>query len=477
MPTIARENHDNLNATVTLSIPATDYQPEFQAQLNKYRQNAHMKGFRKGKTPLSVIRKMYGKQALVELINQKVGAELDQYIKSENLDLLGHPIPAEDQAEFQFDTKQLEDFVFKFDLGLAPEFEVTGLEDTAFNRYNPQVPDAMVDSDLTDAQKRLGVQGPVEDEIQAEDIVKVQADELADGRIKENGWANEFSISVPEMTEEGKALFLGKKKGDLVQFDIFKLSDKDEAFVKKYFLDVNEDAEDNPEIGNTFQALITEVTRATPAELDQAFFDKYFGEGKVTSEAEARETMKNNIKMYYDRQADAFLFKDIKETLEEKNKLQLPEEFLKRWMVASGNLPKGKTADEEIGNLVEGLSWTLIRGKLAKKFEVKVEEAEIKQRLRMQMISYFGGQDFGSLLDDYVEKMMADEQQYHGAYTQVLSDKLFNAMKDVITINENDISTEDLEKLVAEENAKNQPAPEPTSEVEEGVAEAEVIEE
>jgi len=485
MPTIVREDHDNMNATITLSIPVSDYQPTFKAKLNEYKKTAHMKGFRKGKTPFSVIRKMYGKGTLVDLINKMVGEELDKYIKAEELDLLGHPIPAEDQISYEFDTKDLEDFNFKFDIGIAPAFEVTGLDGTTFDYHDATIPDSMVEEDLANAQKQLGTQGPVEDEVQAEDVIKIQADELADGGIKENGFANEFSVSYNLMTEAGKAAFAGKKKGDLVQFDIFNLEEgKDEDFVRKYFLDINEDAEDHPEIGKMFQGLITEVTRVVPSELNQEFFDKYIGEGKVSSQEELMEELKGRTKMYYDRQADSFLFRDIKEYLEAENKLAFPEAFLKRWMLASGNLPKDKTADEEIGNLTEGLTWTLIRGKLAKRFEITVNEAEIKQRLRMQLVQMFGGQDFGAMLDDYVNKMYEEEQQYHNAYTQVLSDKLFNSMKEVVTLNKTAITTEALEKLIEEERVKHQPpAPEPVAEeviedtAEEGIEEAEIVEE
>ncbi len=482
MPTIVRENHDNQNATLTLSIPVADYQPEFKAQLNKFKNQAHMKGFRKGKTPMSVIRKMYGKGTLVDLINKTVGEELDKYIKAENLDLLGHPIPTEGQPQYEFDVKNLEDFEFKFDIGLAPDFEVKGLDGTEFKYYNTQIPDSMVEGDLENARKQLGEQGSVDDEIQEEDVIKIQADELDGDTIKERGFANEFSVAYNLMTEEAKEIFKGKKKGDLVEFDIFNLEEgKDEAFVRRYFLDINEDSDENPEVGNRFRAVISDVTRVQPAELNQEFFDKYMGEGKVSSKEELMDTLKERTKMYYDRQADSFLFMDIKEHLEKENSLTFPEEFLKRWMVASGNLSEDKTADEEISNLTDGLTWTLIRGKLAKRFDITVNEAEIKQRLRMQLIQMFGGQDFGAMLDDYVDKMYGEEQQYHNAYTQVLSDKLFNSMKEVVKLKNDDVTTEELEKLIAEENAKHQPpAPAPVAEAvesEEGIEEAEIVEE
>jgi len=484
MPNIVRETHDDLNVTLTLTISPEDYSQEFKSQLNKYRKTAHMKGFRKGKTPVSMIKKLYGKSLLVDIINKTVGEEVDKYIKEENLEILGQPLPAENQETYEFNVRDLETFEFKFDLGLAPEFEIKGLDGETFDKYSANIPDSMIDGDLEDARKKMGEQKAVEDVIQDEDIIRLQADEMEEDRIKEGGWANEFSVSFPELTDESKEIFRDKKTGDLVQFDIFNLAkDKDENFVRKYFLDVNEESDEKPEIGNTFQALIKEVTRLEPAVLDQVFFDKYFGPGQVEDEAGAREKMKENIQKFYDNQADAFMFRDIQKNLEEQNSLELPEAFLKRWMVASGNLPEGKTADEELENLVKGLSWSLIRGKLAKRFEVKVEEAEIKDRLRNQVLSYFGGYDMGNLINDYVEKMMGDEQQYHNAYTQVLSNKLFQAMKEVVTIKENPVDAEAFDKIIEEENKKMQP---PQAEIEteeadqkeaeDGVEEAEVVE-
>lgn len=484
MPTIVRENHDNQNATITISIPVSEYQPKFKAELNKLKGKAHLKGFRKGKTPLAVIRKMYGRGVLVDMVNKTLGEELDKYIKEENLSLLGNPIPSEEQVSYEFDTKDLEDFEFKFDIGLAPEFEVQGLDGTEYNYYNAQIPNSMVEGDLENARKQLGTQGSVDDEIQAEDVIKIQADELEGDSIKERGFANEFSVAYNNMTEEAKETFKGKKRGDLVEFDIFNLEEgRSEEFVRKYFLDVNEDAEEQPVIGNRFRAVISDVTRVTPSEMNQAFFDKYVGEGKVSSEEELMEILKERTKMYYDRQADSLLFMDIKENLEKENPLTFPEEFMKRWMVASGNLPKDTTADAAIDNLTEGMVWSMIVNKLTKRFEIKVSEGEVKQALRQQLIQMFGGQDFGAMLDEYVDKMYGEEQQRNNAYNQVLSDKLFYAMKEVVILKNKDVTTEELENIIKEENAKNQPpVPESVEELaepveEDGIEEAEVVEE
>ena len=128
MPKVVREEIDNLNATVTITLEKSDYQPKFKSELNKYRQKAHMKGFRRGKTPLSVVKKMYGKAVLAEVINEQLQKELFEHLNEDKLDILGQPLPSEDQEQIEFDLKDMSDYVFKFDLGIAPEFEVEGLD-------------------------------------------------------------------------------------------------------------------------------------------------------------------------------------------------------------------------------------------------------------------------------------------------------------------------------------------------------------
>ncbi len=457
MPTIVREDHDDLNVTLTLNLSKEDYAPTFNEKLKEYRKNANLKGFRKGQVPVSVVRKMFGKNALVDIINDIIGKEIADYLEKADFNILGQPLPV-DQKELSLSTKELEDYSFKFDLGLVPEFEVKGLDNNAFNWYDASIPDSMIEDDLKDALKRLGKQGPTEEEIQEGDVIKLSAVELSGPLPKEGGLTAEFSVSFDELTEDVVEDIFTKKTGDKLRFDITKLAkDKDKAFIEKYFLGLNEDAAEPVVYGNDFEATIVEVTRLTPATLNQEFFDGYFGPGNVTTEEEAKEKLKTNIKRYYDNQADGILFGLIVEQLKKDNQLTLPEAFLERWVEHTRELPEGKTAADAVAEMKDGLQWSIIRDKLAQKYDIKVEEVEIKQAIRGQILSYFGGQDYGGMVDNMVEKMSQDEQQVNNAYNQVLAEKLFRELKEAVTINAVPTTTDELEEIIKAEREKNEP--------------------
>jgi len=459
MPTIVREDHDDLNVTLTLNIPKEDYEPTFKSKLKEYSKSASLKGFRKGQVPLPIIRKMFGKNALVEIINKMVEDELAGFLKAADFDILGEPLAVE-QETISLNTKDLKDYTFKFDLGLMPAFEVKGLDNNAFNKHDVTIPDKMVEDDLADALKRLGKQQTVEEAIEAEDVLKIEAVELSGPLPKEGGLTPSFSLTVKDLTEATKALVIGKKNGDTFRYDVTQLEEgKDKIFIERYFLGLNPDAAEPIAYNNQFEATIKEVTRVVPATLDQAFFDKYFGLGNVTTEAAAKKKMKENTKRYYDNQADGLLFGEIVAQLKEANQVPLPTDFLERWIKQKGKLAKGKTAAKEVAGMQEGLRWSMIQKKLAKQYDIEVGEEEIRGFLRAQIVQYFGGQDYGDLMNDMVDKATKNEQQVNNAYNQILANKLFTALKKVITINEIAISTDDFEEVLKVERAKKEPAP------------------
>lgn len=262
------------------------------------------------------------------------------------------------------------------------------------------------------------------------------------------------------MTAATKELLIGKKVGDTFRYDVTQLEEgKDKAFIERYFLGLNPDAEETPTYNNQFEGTIKEVTRLVLADLDQDFFDKYFGPGNVTTEEEAKGKMKENIKRYYDNQADGLLFGEIVAQLKEANQIPLPTDFLARWIEETGKLPEGRTAVQEVEGMQEGLRWSMIQNKLAKQYDIKVEQEEVRGFLRAQIVQYFGGQDYGDMMNDMVDRMSKDEQQVNNAYNQILANKLFEELKKVITTNEIAISTDDFEEVLKAERAKNEPTP------------------
>ncbi|MEL6926044.1 MAG: trigger factor family protein, partial [Bacteroidota bacterium] len=273
MSKVVREDIDQLNATLTVTLSPSDYEPKFKSELKKYQQKAHMKGFRKGKTPMGMIKKMYGRGLLAEVVNEMLQKEIYEYINNEKLDLLGQPIPSDEQANVDFDVRDLSDFEFRFDLGLAPEFEVKGADSaTTVDRYQVEVIDEPIETELEGARKQIGKRSLPEDDIQENDLLKFNVEELEGDQVKENGWAATFSILLDRIANEDlRKELLGKKLGDKVRFNIFELeSDVDEAYVKKYLLDMKEDEE--VEVNPMFEGEIVEVSRNEPADMDQEFF-------------------------------------------------------------------------------------------------------------------------------------------------------------------------------------------------------------
>lgn len=468
MAKVVKEEIGELNIVLDINLTKEDYEPKFKSELNKYRKKAHIKGFRKGKTPLGFIKKMYGTAVLAEVINEQIQNALNGHIEEEKLNVLGQPIPVDDQEELDFDPSNLKDFNFKFELGLAPEFELAGLDSgTSFNRHAVEIEDTMIDEDLENARKRGGEQTPVEGAIEENDMVSFNAEELDGDQPKENGWATTFSVLVNQLSSEDfKKELMSKKTGDKVKFNINELeADKDEEYIRKYFLNVSEEDKD-VEIGAEFEAEIGEVKRVMPAELNQEFFDKAFGEGKVSSEEEARAKIGEEIQKYFDRQAESLLFRDFREKLMEVNDVKLPDQFLRRWLKMSNENVTDEDIEKEYDVFAENLKWSLIRGKATQKFELEVTDEEIVEGFKDRVRSYFGGYGDELIILNTANRLMEDSKQVDQMYQELISDKLFHAVKEVVTIEDQKISSKDFEEEIKKARAAMEPTP-PTVETSE----------
>lgn len=448
---------DALNAQVEMVIEQSDYQAKFDSDVKKTRQKAQLKGFRKGKTPLSVVKKMYGQQILAEAVNEQLQKGLYDFIDTNDINILGDPIPSEGQEMVDFDPISLEDYTFKFDLGLAPEFDLKGAsEGDQYQQYKIGVTDSMIDDEIENARKRFGSQEEIKDDIQDKDIVTISAFELDDsGKRKDEGHESTFSLMV-DMTEDSvKQDLLAKKNGDKIEFDIYTIEkDRDEKYVKKYLLKLEDDAD--KQVGSKFEGFIDEVKRAVPAQLDQEFFDKYLGKDKATSEKEARDVVKSDLSDYFANQAKSLMYREILESLTEKNEFQLPEAFLKRWLMFSSEKNTAENVEKDFDGFKKNLSWTLIKGKLAKEHDVKVEPEEIKASIEKQIYGYLGqyGMGSGEYADQMVAKMMQDRNQVNKVYEEILADKVFAEVEKKIKIEYKDITVDEFKDIVTELNKK-----------------------
>jgi len=464
MPKVEHENIDNLNAVLTVTLEKSDYEPKFKTELNKYRKQANMKGFRKGKTPASVLKKMYGKGVLADVINEMLQKELYDYLTDNDIKILGQPLPAPDQEPQDFDLKTFQDYVFKFELGLAPDFEVEGAdENTTFEKMVLEPSDEMIDEDLQAARKRSGERKAVEDKIIDNDMVKLEVVELKGDTPKEGGLTSEFSLLVGQNTYEDLQQTLSdKKQGDKLKVNIHQIEEgRDEDYARKYYLNL-EDGDDR-EFNDEFEATIKEVTRIAPAELDQAFFDQTYGEGEVSSEEEAREKISEQIKGFYNSQAEALMSRDIQEKLLELNTMDFPEAFLKRWMKANNEEVDEETVEKEYESFEKNLQWSLIRNKLVARFEIEVNNDDIVEAARRRIRQYFGGQampGMEQIIDSTAQRILQDQKQVEQLYEEVLTDRTFEVLIEKVNVAEKPVSLDEFEESVEAAQAANAPAAE-----------------
>lgn len=460
MPQVVRTDVDNLNAQLVLTIKTEDYAPKFKSELNKYKGKAHMKGFRKGKTPTALIKKMYGKPILVDVINEMVQHEIFNYIKQEEIQTIGQPIPAEDQGELDFDVNSLKDMEFRFDLGLAPKFEIQGLDkNSSFDYHKVQISEEFLDKQVEDGRTRVGERAEVSDNIEDNDVINLDMNELDGDALKTDGWAASFSILVKDIADETvKSEVLTKKAGDVIRVNAFQLEkDRDEAFVRKHMLGVQENDGD-VEIGKMFEATIKAVNRIQPAELNQEFFDKYMGPGKVSSVEEMKAKIKEDYIEHYDKQADALVFRDFNDSLLDKNHLPLPDAFLKRWLKTSEQNVNETDLEEGYADFAKSLRWSLIRGEMIKKFNLEVSDDEVFEGIKEQvrgMFKQYGMADADELIVlNTANRMAENEEQMNKVYGEMMNEKVFKAIKEAITINEKGISREDFDELLKSEREK-----------------------
>ena len=361
---ITKKDIDSLNAVVTVEISKDDYSDKVKTILNNYRKSANIPGFRKGHVPMGMVKKQYGKAVLVEEVNKLLQENLHKFLTEEKLDVLGNPLPKND-TNIDWDAG---DFLFEFDLGLAPEFAVD-VTNKAITQYKVVADSKMIDNQVKSIRKQYG-------KLIAKDTVtkddEVTGTFVSDERELSN--KTTFAIEVIKGKKQLSAL-IGAKVGETV---VLKTKDlfKDDHDNQKY-LGVSHEEAHGLDIEVSLK--IEEVNTREMAELDQDLFDKLFGEGVITSEEQLKERIKADAEKQFEQQSDQKLLNDVVESLIENTKFDLPSDFLRRWIQISGEKEMTKEeAMEEFDRSEKGLRYQLIEGKLRAENNLQVTFEELK---------------------------------------------------------------------------------------------------
>ncbi len=449
---VSLQNIDKVSALLTVKIEKADYQEQVDKSLKTLRQKAQLPGFRKGMVPMSLVKKMYGKSAVAEEVNKLLSEKVYGYIKENELNILGEPLPNEDkQPVVDFDA--MEDFEFLFDIALAPEFQAELTAKDKIDYYTIDVTDEMVDNQIKSYTQRTGKYEQV-DNYQDKDMLKGLLAELDEnGSTKEGGIQVEGAVMMPSYMsdEEQKAIFATAKVNDVLTFNPHKAFGGNEAEIAS-LLKIEKEAVADMQSDFSFQ--VEEITRFIDGELNQELFDQVFGEGVVSSEEEFRAKVKENIAGQFVADSNYKFLLDVRKALIGKaGKLEFPDAILKRIMLLN-NQEKGEAfVNENYDKSIEELTWHLIKERLVKENEIKVEQEDVIQMAREATKAQFA--QYGmmtvpdELLDNYAQEMLKKKESIDGLVNRVVEAKLSAALKEKVTLNQKMVSVEEFNKLFA----------------------------
>ncbi|WP_207426896.1 trigger factor [Pedobacter sp. SYSU D00535] len=437
---ITQEKIDNLNSIVKVSIKPEDYRERVEKAIKTQAKKANLPGFRKGMVPASHIKRMYGKSILVDEINNMLNDSLTNYINESNLQVLGQPLPKVDESkEFNWDYN--DEFEFDYELGLAPEFDLNFSAEDKLSYYQIKVDAETLESRIKNLRKSYGKM--TNPEVSAEDdVLYADLTQLSpDGSVFEDGIANTASIRLDLVKdEEIKKTLIGLKKDDVVDFDIQAAFGND-AFQVSRILNISED--DAKDLQSKFRLTVKNVNRLEEADLDQEFFDKIYPGGEVTTEEQFREKVTAELESMMAQNADQKLQNDLIKYGLGKIELQLPDEFLKRWLKATNE----KLSDEELekgyDDFATNLKWTLIENKIIKEnnLEIKYEDVleTAKARLDAQFRMYSPQALPEDQLSQYAVQFLQNKENANRIFEEVKAQKVFEYLKTVITLDTQEI--------------------------------------
>ncbi|MGB6151627.1 MAG: trigger factor [Pricia sp.] len=436
---ITKEQIDELNAVVKVAITKEDYQDKVDTILKDYRKQANIPGFRKGQVPIGLIKKQYGKSVMVDEVNKLLQDNLNKYLTEEKLDVLGNPLPKQ-QDNFDWDNEEL---AFEFELGLAPNFELSLKTKKPITRYKIVADKKMIEEQVDRLQKQYGKLASKKEVGKKDEVSGTftnKAEEID----------NKTNVEI-EKIKSKKALeaLKGKKVGDTVTLNTKGLFKED--YLLSSVLGVSQEKAKALKIDVQFT--IEEINEREPAELNQELFDKLFGKDNITSEKEMKERIKEDSEKQFEQQSDQKLLNDVTEYFIENTKFELPSEFLTKWIRMTGEEPlTEEQAVEEYKKSEKGLRYQLIEGKIIQDNGIQLEFDELKEFakgfIRQQMAQYGQMDPKEEELDNIAARVLGNQEEAKRLSEQLMSQKLLNLYKEKANLKTKEVTYDNFIKEV-----------------------------
>lgn len=451
---IVEEKIDNLNAKIKINLKPEDYNERVESVLQSHKRKAQMPGFRPGKVPYGVIKKMYGKSVLVDEVNKLLVDELYKYIEEKNLNILGQPLPSEKQDESSIDWDNPVDMTFTYDVGLLPDVKVE--LKGKYTYYDINVTDKEIDEAIERIAKRYGKLEEGEVAGDSDLIFGTFVELNEDGSVKEGGVTHQSSIAIEMVVDEKlKKSMTGSKKGDVFTFAPTEVTVNPADMAA--MLGISKELAEKLE--SKFQFTTEKVQHLKPAELNEEFFKTLYPQGDVKTEEELRAKIKEDHDNHYAKESDTKFKTDVILKLVEDLKISLPDAFLKRWLLATN---EGKLTAEQLeadyDKYSDGLRWQLIENEVIKSNDIKVEQEDVKAEIRANITQQYAHYGLPapdeSTLDELSTNFLSRQDEVRKISDKLYDDKIFELFKKSFTLTNKSVSPEEFYKLAAEPDNK-----------------------
>ena len=443
---------DKVNGVMTITIEQADYQEAVEKKLKEYRKKAQVRGFRPGMVPMSLIKRQYGTAVKADEVNRLLGEKLYEYVRENNIQMLGEPLPNEQQKPQ--DLSQDGTYVFVFDIAVAPEMNAVLSADDTVDYYDIKVDDAMVDDQVKMFQAQTGNFVEAQ-EWSGNDTLKGDLRQLdADGNTLADGITVADAIVMPSYVkgDSEKAKFDGAKPGDIIIFNPKKAYPDNDAEVAAL---LKKDKAEVKDLESDFSFQITEIRHFQPHAIDQELFDRIMGEGVAKDEADFRQKIAESIKAQLVVNSDFRFLRDVRAYMEQKvGEVQFPEELLKRVMLQNNKDKDADYVEKNFSGSIAELKWHLIKEQLVKANNIKVEDDDLKQVARgvvRQQFAQYGMSDVpDDVLDKYADEQLKKRENIEAYVDRAIDVKLMRTLKQVVKLNMKPISLDDFNKLEKE---------------------------
>lgn len=449
---ITQKETGNLTATITVEVTPDDYKELVDKTLRSYKRIASIPGFRKGKVPFSVINKMYGRAVLIDEVLKVTADSLSKYIDENKLEIFGSPLINDEKAEIN-DWDKNENFIFEFDIALIPKFEPEIDHSIKIQKYNIKPKAEDIEKYIDDIRERYGKFEQAEKVAEGQFINAELIELNEDKSEKKVGLRKPISFWVHDCNEELKKLILGLKKEEKADFIIEKLYPDLQERSEFFLLQQNELDKAN----GLFALKIIHIISIIPAELNEELYAKVFPFREIKSEEDLRAAIEEDLTNTYNKEANRQFFYEVQDAIKEKFPVEIPEEFLKRWMKKNA---EKKFTDEDIEkafpSYVKHLQWQVIENKLIKKYELKIEEDEfrqyIKEVINMGNVNEEENPEAKALIDQVIQSIVQNKDDIKRIYDAIYEQKLTALFNEKCTIEEKTVTWKEFLNLVVQKN-------------------------